>query len=204
MPPIRNYALPSISLVATALVTVFLAATTHPSARAEDTSPPAHRPQPVSEVDLDRYVGLWYEIARVPNKFQKSCLSSTTAEYVLRDDGKIDVVNRCLEADGKVNEAKGVARVVDEESNARLKVSFVRFLGRSWFWGDYWILELGEDYEYAVVGHPERKYGWILSRTPELEEATLKGIFEKLEGHGYERESFQMSSQESRDEPEAE
>ena len=153
-------------------------------------------PVPVASVDLERYVGRWYEIAKIPNKFQKSCAGNTTAEYVLREDGRIDVINRCLEANGNVNEARGIARIEDEESNARLKVSFVRFLGRNWFWGDYWVLGLGPEYEYAIVGHPERTYGWILSRTPKLGETTLARIFEQLEAQGYDPHRFELTPQE--------
>jgi apolipoprotein D and lipocalin family protein len=160
-------------------------------------SQPTHRPQPVAHVDLDRYVGSWYEIAKIPNKFQKQCVGGTTAEYRLREDGRIDVINRCRTANGVVDEARGIARVVDEKSNARLKVSFVRFLGRNWFWGDYWILGLGPDYEYAIVGHPERTYGWILSRTPTLDEATRSSIDAQLRAQGYDLQQFEPTPQDS-------
>lgn len=167
--------------------------------RSPASAQPAHRPQPVDHVDLERYLGRWYEIARIPNTFQENCVRSTTAEYTRREDGRIDVVNRCLQADGEVDEARGIARVVDEESNARLKVSFVRFLGRNWFWGDYWILGLGDRYEYAIVGHPDRKYGWILSRTPVLSEETLRVVFERLKGQGYDPAAFEFTPQTSTD-----
>jgi len=131
----------------------------------------------VSYVDLSRYIGTWYEIARYPNRFQEGCVG-TNATYTLRQDGKIDVLNQCYEKsfDGKLKKAKGVARVVDTNTNAKLKVSF--------FWpfeGDYWIIELAEDYSFAVVGHPERKYLWILSRKKTMDEATYKNILNVLE-----------------------
>ena len=136
--------------------------------------------QTVAQVDLDRYVGLWYEIARYPNGFQKDCRNST-AMYTARNDGKIDVVNKCRsEKDGSIREAKARAWVVDSSSNARLKVSF--------FWpfrGDYWIIDLGQDYEYAVVGTPNRKYLWILSRAPEMAPDVLARIIENVEGQGF-------------------
>jgi apolipoprotein D and lipocalin family protein len=115
--------------------------------------------QVVPFVDLNRYTGTWYEIARYPHKFQKGCIGSR-ATYALRDDGKLSVLNECYEESdrGKLRSAKGKAWVVDTNTNAKLKVSF--------FWpfsGDYWIIDLGSDYDYAVIGHPKRKYLWILS-----------------------------------------
>jgi apolipoprotein D and lipocalin family protein len=148
----------------------------------------------VEKVDLERYTGLWYEIAKIPNRFQRKCDRGTTAQYALRDDGKIDVINRCVKKDGNTIEAKGIARVVDTESNARLKVSFVKILGISLFWGDYWIIGLGEDYDYAIVGTPSRKYGWILSRTPSLSQEKLEEIFSLLREQDYNPDDFEMTN----------
>ena len=135
----------------------------------------------VERVEVDRYLGTWYEIASYPQRFQKDC-TGTTANYTLRDDGRIDVLNRCrkLTLDGKLDEAKGLARVVDEQTNAKLEVSFFRP-----FWGDYWIIQLGDDYEYAVVGHPGRDYLWILSREPTMDDGTYQKILERLEEQHY-------------------
>ena len=108
-------------------------------------------PVPIRSVDLQQYAGLWYEIAKIPNPFQKKCARNTTAEYTLRDDGKIDVVNRCVKENGKFITAKGLAKSAGAETNAKLKVSFVNLLGIRLFWGDYWILGLDEDYKWAVV-----------------------------------------------------
>lgn len=151
----------------------------------------------VPSVDLERYQGLWYEIAKIPNRFQRKCARGTTAHYARRADGKIDVINRCFDKEGKVIEARGIARIVNTESNAKLKVSFVKILGVSLFWGDYWIIGLGEDYEYAIVGVPHRKYGWILSRTPSLSQEKLEVIFNILRKLGYDPENFEMTRQES-------
>lgn len=135
----------------------------------------------VPRVDLERYVGVWYEIARYPHRFQEGCYAST-ATYALRDDGRIDVLNACREGgpEGGIRSAKGIAKVVDPATNAKLKVSFFRP-----FWGDYWIIGLGSDYDYAVVGHPSRQYLWVLSRTPKMEEATYQAILTRLGGFGY-------------------
>jgi apolipoprotein D and lipocalin family protein len=136
----------------------------------------------VPHVELQRYLGTWYEIASFPQRFQRGC-TATTATYTLRDDGDIDVVNRCRKdsPDGPEKVAKGRARVVDRATNARLEVSFFRP-----FWGDYWIVELGEDYGYAVVGHPSRDYLWILARTPILSADLYQSILGRLSAQGYE------------------
>ncbi|MBN1480133.1 hypothetical protein EH223_19425 [candidate division KSB1 bacterium] len=144
----------------------------------------------VEFVDLDRYAGLWYEIAKIPNRFQKRCASGTTAEYKLIDNGYVQVINRCREANGDQASIKGRARVVDSRTNARLQVSFVRFFGKNWFWGDYWIIGLDKNYQWAVVGHPDRTYGWILSRTPEMAESDLQSCYQILREQGYDPQTF--------------
>lgn len=152
-------------------------------------------PEVVSNLDLKQYTGLWYEIAKIPNRFQKQCVKDTTAEYRLREDGRIDVVNSCMTASGERDEALGIARVVDKANDAKLEVSFVELLGWNLFWGDYWVLDLGEDYAYSVVGTPDRRYGWILSRTPMLEEKTLEHIRAVLRRNGYDPDDFQPTEQ---------
>ena len=136
----------------------------------------------VASVDLQRYLGTWYDVASFPQSFQEGCTGST-ATYALRDDGEIDVINRCRKGslDGEEDVAEGRARVVDAPTNAKLEVSFFRP-----FWGDYWVIDLGADYEYAVVGHPSRDYLWILSRTPTIDAAAYEGILERLRAQGYE------------------
>ena len=168
--------------------------------KGQSVNPIESNPQPgdlktVNSVDLKKYVGLWYEIAKIPNSFQKKCAYNTTATYVLRDDGKIDVINRCTENDGTVTEAKGIAKVVDTVTNSKLEVSFVRILGIQLFWGDYWIIGLDSTYRYAVVGSPSRKYGWILSRTRSLSQGDLDNIFEILKSRGYDPKSFVFTEQ---------
>lgn len=150
----------------------------------------------VENVDLIRYAGLWYEIAKIPNSFQRRCASGTTAEYMLLENQRIQVVNRCQEADGSEDSAKGVARVIDAQTNAKLQVSFVRFLGRNWFWGDYWIIGLDEGYQWAIVGHPKRTYGWILARAPELAASDLDRCHEILREQGYDPGDFVLTKHE--------
>ncbi len=140
------------------------------------------RLETVAHVDLSRYVGTWYEIASFPQSFQRGC-TATTATYTLRKDGDIDVLNRCRQGalDGEERSARGRARVVDRATNAKLEVSFFRP-----FWGDYWIIDLADDYSYAVVGHPGRDYLWILARTPTMPDPTYQRILARLRAQGYE------------------
>lgn len=147
--------------------------------------------QTVPRVELGQYLGTWYEIARFAQYFQEGCTGST-AHYALRDDGEIDVVNRCfLESlDGEEKVAEGRARVVEPSTNAKLEVSFFRP-----FWGDYWIIDLAPDYSYAVVGHPSRDYLWILSRTPTMAADVYQGILERLKKQGYELERLERTLQ---------
>jgi apolipoprotein D and lipocalin family protein len=159
-------------------------------------SPPVP-PVPVPRVDPARYAGLWYEIARIPNRFQNPCGANVTARYEIRKNGKIRVINRCDGKDGRVRRAEGIAKFVDPETNARLKVSFVSFLGIRPFWGSYWVLGLGEDYEYAVVGSPDRKYGWILARSPRPDPQVLEAAWRIVREQGYDSTRFQVSPQDS-------
>ena len=135
----------------------------------------------VPRVDLPRYLGTWYDIASFPQRFQLGC-TGTTATYSMRVDGDIAVLNRCRKGSltAKEDSALGRARVVDRTSNAKLEVSFFRP-----FWGDYWIIDLGANYEYAVVGHPSRDYLWILSRASTMDRTVYDGILVRLREQGY-------------------
>jgi apolipoprotein D and lipocalin family protein len=175
-----------------AAVTAWLLAAA-PAGASEDPSRDPNPVQPVEAVDLSRYAGLWHEVAKIPNRFQKQCVGGTTTRYTLRDDGRIEVVNRCRESDGGFDEAKGVAKVEDAAGNAKLKVSFVSFLGWRPFWGDYWVIGLDPDYGWAVIGTPDRKYGWVLARAPQLDEKTMGDVFAILERNGYRRDAFEIS-----------
>ena len=147
-------------------------------------SPPVNRVSAapltvVPSVDLNRYLGRWYEIARYDNRFEKGC-EGVTAEYAMRADGLISVANTCRDGSpsGKARQSEGRARVIDEVTNAKLKVNFF-----GPFWGDYWIIDLKEDYSRAIVSEPKGRYLWILSRTPTISDedraeadATLKAL----------------------------
>ena len=132
----------------------------------------------VPHVELEKYLGKWYEIAHLPAKFQDGC-NETTATYTLSEDGSISVLNQSIK-NGKMKQAKGKAKVVDKNSNAKLKVTFF------WpFYGDYWIIKLGNNYDYSVVGTPNRKYLWILSRTPQMDDELYSQLIEYAKSKGF-------------------
>ena len=158
-------------------------------------------PVPVDSVQITQYMGLWFEIAKIPNRFQKTCARNTMARYRLRDDGRVDVLNSCTREDGKLIQARGIAKIVDRPSHAKLKVSFFRIIGISLFWGDYWIIGLDEDYRWAVVGTPNRKYGWILSREPRLLPEDWNRVIDILRAQGYNPDLFVRTLQEDSSAP---
>ncbi|HMK95267.1 MAG TPA: lipocalin family protein [Candidatus Limnocylindrales bacterium] len=141
----------------------------------------------VPRVDLKRYLGKWFEIAHLPFRFEKGC-SDITATYSLRSDGDVSVLNECLK-NGKVKRAKGRAKIVDKATGAKLKVTFFRP-----FYGDYWIINLGSDYDYSVVGTPNRKYLWILNRTPQMDEKLFTQLVDYAKSKGFPVESLVRTS----------
>ena len=198
--------LPWLAALALALAANQAPALADPVTAPNETVGPEHTPSvparpagaqpvvvPVPSVELNRYVGGWYEIARIPNRFQRQCARHTIAVYSLRPDGRLSVLNQCIKRSGNVDQATGVAKVVDPVSNSRLKVSLVSFLGWRPFWGDYWVIGLDHDYRWAVVGSPDRRYGWVLSRTPRLDDASMASIRELLERQGYAWSRFEHS-----------
>ena len=173
-----------MNILGWASLVVLVAASSDP----KDKLPPV---ETVKGVDLVRYMGKWFEIAAFPQRFQKGC-HCTTAEYELTAKSNVQVVNTCRRggADGKVSRAKGKAWVVPNSGNARLKVQF--------FWpfkGNYWIIDLAEDYSYAVVGDPTRKYLWILSRTARMDAALYAEIAARTAAQGFDTSRLVTSDQ---------
>lgn len=169
-----------------AFVTVLGLAIALPGCNTADRA--AGQPLPtVVNVDVQRYLGGWVQQGLVPNKFQKMCVSDTSATYA-RDGEGLSVTNRCIDANGKPVEAKGVAKVVEGSNNAKLKVSFFRP-----FYGDYWVLALDPDYQWVLVGEPARENGWVLSRAKQLDDATYNAILEKAAALGYDKTRFVRS-----------
>lgn len=152
----------------------------------------------VDKVDLNRYMGTWYEIALFPNRFQSQCVSDTTATYALKQSGRVEVTNRCRSQDGKSEDAIGEAKLdVNDGSNSKLKVRFAP-VWLSWLpqvWGSYWVIELDREYRHVVVSEPNREFLWILARTPALNDATLSGIKTRLTARGFDVSKLQFKPQ---------
>lgn len=146
-------------------------------------------PAPAKSVDLSRYLGKWYELARYEQGFQKDC-DGVTAEYSLRDDGKIDVLNTCRKPDGGIDTAKGKAKVVDTATGAKLKVSFF-----GPFYGDYWVLDRAEDYSWAVVGDPSGRYLWLLARDATPNDAEFAALVGRAAALGYNTSYLRVTKQ---------
>ncbi len=138
-------------------------------------------PQPAKSVELDRYLGRWYEMARYEAPFQKGC-EGVSADYSLRDDGQIKVINSCRKGgiDGKLTQAVGKAKIVDTSTGAKLKVSFFRP-----FYGDYWVLDRADDYSWSIVGEPSGRYLWMLTRNAKPYAATRAKLEARVKEMGY-------------------
>jgi apolipoprotein D and lipocalin family protein len=137
----------------------------------------------VAHVEFSKYLGKWYEIAHLPFRFEDGC-SDITATYALAKDGNVSVLNACTK-DGKVKQSKGKAKVVDKVTGAKLKVTFF------WpFYGDYWIINLGKDYDYAVVGTPNRKFLWILNRTTQMDDKLYAQLIDFAKTKGFDTDDL--------------
>ena len=155
--------------------------------------------QTVAQVDLARYLGTWYEIARKPMRHEDATARDITATYELDADGTIRVINSCIDAEGRVETAIGQAKTVDA-GNAKLEVSF---LPRGLRWipytrGDYWILRLDDEYDTALVGEPERRYLWLLHRAPQLDAAAKNEWLEFARMRGYDLDDLVFPAQSGR------
>lgn len=139
----------------------------------------AHVPQPAKPVDVHKYMGRWYEQFRYEASFQKD-MDGVTADYALQGDGTVRVVNRGRKTGGKVKEAIGKAKVVDTATNAKLKVSFF-----GPFYGDYWVLDHGDDYDWSIVGEPSGRYLWALTREARPSAERLRDLEERVKALGY-------------------
>jgi len=151
----------------------------------------------IPALDVQRYMGAWYEIAKFPNDFQKKCVGDTTATYSLREDGRVRVVNRCRTKDGGAEVAEGVARQIGSATSPRLEVrfapAFLSFLPM--VWGDYWVIDLDQDYRLSAVSEPRREYLWILSRTPHVDAAAYEALLARLRAQGLDTSRLVRTSQ---------
>ncbi|MEO5897825.1 MAG: lipocalin family protein [Vicinamibacterales bacterium] len=177
-------------LVAVAAAVVVAAATAMINA---DTTPL----RVVPDLDYKRYAGRWYEIARLPNRFEKKCVGNVTATYTLRSDGRVTVTNRCKESNGSTSEATGIARRVEGKPPSVLQVrfapAFLSFIAK--VWGDYHVMELGPQYDYSVVGSPDRRYLWVLARTPRLDSAIYQSLVDRAKAQGFDTSTLIQTPQ---------
>ena len=153
--------------------------------------------QTIATLDTTRYMGTWYEIAKFPNRFQKQCVSNTSAVYTLRADNTIEVVNRCLTPTGDVSQATGQARPTGGPNTPKLQVRFapawLSFL--PWVWGNYWVIDLDTDYQLVAVSEPTRDYLWILSRQKTVPDTALKALIQRLQKQGFDTNKLELSKQ---------
>lgn len=173
-----------------ALIILFYCSLTVVANAAEDLST-------IDTLDVPRYMGKWHEIARYPNWFQKKCASDSSAEYSLRADGKVQVVNRCRQSNGEIKEAIGIARQIGGPNSPKLQVSFVH----PWLsfipavWGDYWVIDLDSQYQLVAVSEPSRNYLWILARIPVIDQKTYDAMLVRLENKGFDTDKLILSKQ---------
>ena len=165
------------------------------SASAQAAEPAALRP--IEALDLPRYLGTWYEVARFPNRFQKQCVADSRAEYQSSPEGAVRVVNQCRLVDGSVEKAVGQARQIGAADSPRLQVRFAP----AWLsfipavWGDYWVIDLDEGYQLAAVSEPRREYLWVLSRTPSVPAPAYEALLKRLAAQGLDVGRLERSPQ---------
>ena len=167
------------------------------SAQTAQTAAPPEPLQTIARLDVGRYLGTWYEIAKYPNRFQRQCVADTSALYRLRDDGQLDVINRCRQANGEVAEAVGRARQDGPADSPKLKVRFAP-AWLSWLpmvWGNYWVIDIDTDYQLVAVSEPSREYLWILSRTPTVEVGAYQALLGRLREKGFEVGRLERTAQ---------
>jgi apolipoprotein D and lipocalin family protein len=152
---------------------------------------------PIAALDIPRFMGTWYEIAKYPNKFQKQCVADTSAQYSLEPGGMVQVINRCRKLDGQVEQVIGEARQTGAKTSARLQVRFAPGW-LSWLpmvWGDYWVIDLDSNYQLAAVSEPKREYLWVLSRTPHVSAEAYDALLVRLKAQGFALERLERTKQ---------
>jgi apolipoprotein D and lipocalin family protein len=151
----------------------------------------------IGSLDVPRYMGTWYEVAKYPNWFQKRCIANTSATYAIQSNGMLQVLNRCQKEDGSMSEALGEAKQVGDANSPKLKVRFapvwLSFL--PFVWGNYWVIDLDPQYQLAAVSEPSRKYLWILSRTQTVEPKAYDALLQRLKEKGFNLDAIEISKQ---------
>ena len=151
----------------------------------------------IASLDVPRYMGTWYEIAKFPNRFQRNCVAGTRAQYLAQGDGTVQVLNSCTTADGGMIDALGLAKQVGGATSPKLQVRFAP-AWLSWLpmvWGDYWVIDLDADYKLAAVSDAQREYLWVLSRTPQVNTNTYKALLTRLQAQGFDVQRLESTQQ---------
>lgn len=152
---------------------------------------------PITSLDVARYMGVWHEVAKYPNWFQRKCASNTHATYKVLAPGQVEVLNRCRTAEGKTIEALGLARQIGPSDSPKLEVRFAP----EWLsfipmvWGDYWVIDLDEAYQLVAVSEPKRQYLWVLSRTPQVNAQAYEALLQRLKARGFDLSELETSAQ---------
>jgi apolipoprotein D and lipocalin family protein len=151
----------------------------------------------IAALDVPRYMGTWYEVAKYPNWFQKRCIANTSATYAIQSNGMVQVLNRCQKEDGSMTDALGEAKQVGDANSPKLKVRFapawLSFL--PFVWGNYWVIDLDPQYQLVAVSEPSRKYLWILSRTQTVEPKAYDALLQRLKQQGFNLDAIEISKQ---------
>lgn len=184
---------PRFSMLASTSLIVLGTFSSQAIAQAVDAAPV----KTIASLDVPRYLGTWYELAKFPNWFQKKCVGNTKAEYSLRPDGNLKVLNSCKTANGEVSDAEGTARQIGAKDSPRLEVRFapawLSFLPM--VWGDYWVIDLDPQYQVAAVSDPKREYLWVLSRTPQLDSRIYDDLLLRLKQQQFDVRKLELTIQ---------
>ena len=153
--------------------------------------------QTITSLDVSRYMGTWHEIAKYPNRFQKSCASQTRAQYATQTDGSLQVINRCVTTQGDTLEAIGQAVQIGGPTSPKLQVRFAPawLSWLPWVWGDYWVIDLDKDYQLAAVSDAKREYLWVLSRNKQVPPAAYQALLTRLTAQGFDTQRLELSPQ---------
>lgn len=188
---------PLSRLLIAALCFSFVAWLVLAPAQAQSTDTPPAPLEAITSLDVARYMGTWYEVAKYPNWFQKRCIANTSATYATQQNGMLQVVNRCQKEDGSMSEALGAAKQVGDAYSPKLEVRFapawLSFL--PFVWGNYWVIDLDPQYQLAAVSEPSRKYLWILSRSKTVEPKAYEALLQRLKQKGFNLDAIEISKQ---------
>ena len=185
---------PLLKPVTSFFATLFLSCGAVFPAFSADASQPL---QTIQSIDVPRYMGTWFEIAKYPNRFQKQCVANTSAEYSLQKDGTVKVLNRCQLTSGEMDEAEGQARQIGGLKSPKLEVRFAP-AWLSWLpmvWGDYWVIDLDKEYQLVAVSEPSREYLWVLARTQQVDKGKYDALLQRLKSKGFDLNKLELSPQ---------